>query len=69
MKTFLAGTAIALFLVTTAHAQSGNRGGLWCRDGAVDQGSTQMCQHNTYRQCMASRTGGESCYRNPRYGR
>jgi hypothetical protein len=66
MKTFIAGAVVGLFLVTSAQAQ---RGGMWCRDTAVDQGSTQVCQHNTYRQCMASRTGGESCYRNPRYGR
>lgn len=39
----------------------------WCRDQGLDHGSVQICWAYTYEQCMASRTGSELCYLNPKY--
>ena len=58
MKLLAAAALIGLGLMSSASAQT-----QWCRGAGIDGGSTQICQYNTYAQCMASRTGGESCYR------
>jgi hypothetical protein len=68
-KLVLSGTLMAGYLITAAHAQSGARSDAWCRDMPLDRGSVQVCEAYTYQQCMNSRTGGELCYRNPRYSR
>lgn len=60
MKLLAAAALIGLGLMSSAFAQNTQ----WCRGAGVSSGSTQVCQYNTYQQCMASRTGGESCYRN-----
>ena len=68
-KLILSGTLMAGYLVASANAQSGARSDAWCRDMPLDRGTVQICQAYTYQQCMNSRVGRESCYRNPRYAR
>lgn len=69
MRKIVLGVAFVTLLAGAAHAQRQAPPDAWCRDMALDRGSVQICEAYTYEQCMASRTGGERCYLNPRYSR